>query len=241
LWPRQDWLIVRFLRCCIGHSVHGISSGSTPLDILALHPEEHNVYIKVQTSLAEPPVQQAAIDQVQRSAPRLRARNIRRGSLAASGLAALTLVLAACGGGTSAYGAGGYGAPSATPSAAAGTVATVDLRTVNLGQILVDAQGRTLYLFEADKGGKSNCDGPCATAWPPLLSTGAPQAAMGASASLIGTTTRGDGTTQVTYAGHPLYYFVGDKAPGDTTGQDIDQFGAKWYVLAKDGKKIDND
>jgi len=107
-------------------------------------------------------------------------------------------------------------------------------------RILVDSQGRTLYLFEADKGGKSNCDGPCATAWPPLLSTGAPQAAMGASAGLIGTTTRGDGTTQVTYAGHPLYYFVGDKAPGDTTGQDIDQFGAKWYVLAKDGKKIDN-
>jgi predicted lipoprotein with Yx(FWY)xxD motif len=241
LWPRQDWLIVRFLRCCIGHSVQGISSGSTPLDILALHPEEHNVYTKVQTSLVESPVQQPASDQGQPAAPRLRARNIRRGSLAASGLAALTLVLAACGGGTSAYGAGGYGAPSATPSTAAGTAATVDLRTVSLGQILVDAQGRTLYLFEADKGGKSNCDGPCATAWPPLLSTGAPQAAMGASASLIGTTTRGDGTTQVTYAGHPLYYFVGDKAPGDTTGQDIDQFGAKWYVLAKDGKKIDND
>jgi predicted lipoprotein with Yx(FWY)xxD motif len=221
--------------------VQGISSGSTPLDILALHPEEHNVYTKVQTSLVESPVQQPASDQGQPAAPRLRARNIRRGSLAASGLAALTLVLAACGGGTSAYGAGGYGAPSATPSTATETAATVDLRTVSLGQILVDAQGRTLYLFEADKGGKSNCDGPCATAWPPLLSTGAPQAAMGASASLIGTTTRGDGTTQVTYAGHPLYYFVGDKAPGDTTGQDIDQFGAKWYVLAKDGKKIDND
>jgi predicted lipoprotein with Yx(FWY)xxD motif len=128
---------------------------------LALHPEEHNVYTKVQTSLAEPPVQQLAIDQAQHSAPRLRARNIRRGSLAASGLAALTLVLAACGGGTSAYGAGGgYGAPSTAPSTAAGTAATVDLRTVNLGQILVDSQGRTLYLFEADKGGKSNCEGP---------------------------------------------------------------------------------
>ena len=200
------------------------------------------MYTKVQTSLAEPPGQRPAIDQPPHSAPQLRARNIRRGSLAASGLAALTLVLAACGGGASAYGAGGgYGAPSTAPSTAAATSATVDLRTVNLGQILVDSQGRTLYLFEADKGAKSNCEGPCATAWPPLLSTGAPQAAMGASASLIGTTTRGDGTTQVTYAGHPLYYFVGDKAPGDTTGQDIDQFGAKWYVLAKDGKKIDND
>ena len=199
------------------------------------------MYAKAPTSVVELPVQQSAIDQAQHSALRPGARNIRRGSLAASGLAALTLVLAACGGGTSAYGAGGYGAPSATPSAAAGTTATVDLRTVSLGQILVDAQGRTLYLFEADKGGKSNCEGPCATAWPPLLSTGAPRADTGASASLLGTTARGDGTTQVTYAGHPLYYYVGDKAPGDTTGQDIDQFGAKWYVLAKDGKKIDND
>jgi predicted lipoprotein with Yx(FWY)xxD motif len=106
---------------------------------------------------------------------------------------------------------------------------------------LVGAQGRTLYLFEADKNGKSNCDGPCAATWPPYLSTGTPQAAKGATANLVGTTKRADGTTQVTYAGHPLYYFVGDKATGDTTGQDIDQFGAKWYVLAKNGNKIDND
>ncbi|MFZ1114278.1 MAG: hypothetical protein WAN44_00440, partial [Propionibacteriaceae bacterium] len=91
--------------------MQGISSGGTPLDILALHPEEHNVYTKVQTSLVESPVQQPASDQAQPPAPGLGARNIRRGSLAASGLAALTLVLAACGGGTSAYGAGGYGAP----------------------------------------------------------------------------------------------------------------------------------
>ena len=172
------------------------------------------------------------------------ARNVRRGSFAAAGLASLTLVLAACGGGTSAYGAGGsggYGAPAATPSAAVGTAATVDLHGSSLGQILVDAQGRTLYLFEADKNGKSNCDGPCAAAWPPYLSTGTPHAAMGATANLVGTTARADGTTQVNYAGHPLYYYVGDKAPGDTTGQDIDQFGAKLYVLAKDGNKIDND
>jgi predicted lipoprotein with Yx(FWY)xxD motif len=176
--------------------------------------------------------------------PTRSARNVRRGSFAAAGLASLTLVLAACGGGTSAYGAGGsggYGAPPATPSAAAGTAATVDLHGSSLGQILVDAQGRTLYLFEADKSGKSNCDGPCAAAWPPYVSTGTPHAAAGTSAALIGTTARADGTTQVTYAGHPLYYYAGDRTPGDTTGQDIDQFGAKWYVLAKDGNKIDND
>ena len=169
------------------------------------------------------------------------ARHLRRGGASAAGLAALTLVLAACGaGGSSAYGAGGYGAAPATPSAA-GTAASVDLRNSSLGQIVVDAQGKTLYLFEADKGGKSACDGPCATAWPPYLSNGAPQAGTGASGGLIGTTARGDGTSQVTYGGHPLYYFVGDKAPGDLTGQGIDQFGAKWYVLNKAGNKIDND
>ncbi len=169
------------------------------------------------------------------------ARQLRRGAASAAGLAAFTLVLAACGAsGSSAYGAGGYGAAPAGPSPAA-AAATVDLHDSSLGQIIVDNQGKTLYLFEADKGGKSACDGPCATAWPPYLSNGAPQAAMGASGGLVGTTTRGDGTTQVTYGGHPLNYFVGDKAPGDVTGQDIDQFGAKWYVLDKAGKKIDND
>jgi predicted lipoprotein with Yx(FWY)xxD motif len=169
------------------------------------------------------------------------ARNLQRGTASAAGLAALTLVLAACGAsGSSAHGAGGYGAAPTTPSAA-GTAATVDLHNSSLGSILVDAQGKTLYLFEADKNGKSACSGPCATTWPPLLSNGAPQAAMGASASLIGTTARGDGGSQVTYAGHPLYYFVGDKAAGDVTGEGIDQFGAKWYVVGKDGKKIDND
>jgi predicted lipoprotein with Yx(FWY)xxD motif len=169
-------------------------------------------------------------------------RHLRRGLTSAASLAAFTLALAACGaGGSSAYGAGGgYGAAPATPSAV-GTAATVDLRASSLGQIVVDAQGRTLYLFEADKGGKSACDGPCATAWPPYLSNGAPQAGTGASGGLISTTVRGNGTTQVTYGGHPLYYFVGDKAPGDVTGQDIDQFGAKWYVLDKAGAKIDND
>ena len=106
---------------------------------------------------------------------------------------------------------------------------------------MVDSQGRTLYLFEADKGGKSSCDGACAAAWPPLLTNGAPQADLGASVTLVGTTVRGDGTTQVTYGSNPLYYFVGDKAPGDVTGQDIDQFGAKWYVVGKDGKKIGTD
>jgi len=174
------------------------------------------------------------------------ARNLQRGTASAAGLAALSLVLAACGASGSSASGGGYGAAPAKPSAAAtpsaaGMAATVDLHKSSLGTILVDAQGKTLYLFEADKNGKSACSGPCATAWPPLLSNGAPQAAMGATASLIGTTARGDGGRQVTYAGHPLYYFAGDKASGDVTGEGINGFGAKWYVVGKDGKKIDND
>src|SRR4029453_14067286 len=104
------------------------------------------------------------------------ARHLRRGAASAAGLAALTLVLAACGtGGSSAYGAGGYGAAPAPPSAV-GTAATVDLRDSSLGQIVVDAQGRTLYLFEADKGGKSACDGACATVWGPRPPTPPPPA-----------------------------------------------------------------
>ena len=229
MWPRQDWLIVRFLRCCIGHSVQGISSGSTPLDILAPAPRGAQRLHQGPTSLIEPPVQQPASDQGQPAAPRLQARNIRRGSLAASGLAALTLVLAACGGGTSAYGAGGYGAPSATPSTAAETAATVDLRTVSLGQILVDAKGRTLYLFEADKGGKSNCEGPCATAW---RCAPAEHRRTASRHGCIRQPHWHHNARRWQYPGDlrqsSALLLLGDKAPGDTTGQDIDQFGAKW-------------
>jgi predicted lipoprotein with Yx(FWY)xxD motif len=167
-------------------------------------------------------------------------RRLRYRGAPAAGLAALTLILAACGaGGSSAYG-GGYGAAPVTPSAA-GTAATVDLHDSSLGKIVVDAQGRTLYLFEGDKGGKPTCDGPCAAVWPPYVGSGTPQPGTGASGALIGTTSRADGGIQVTYGGHPLYYYVGDKASGDVGGQDLDQFGAKWYVLDKAGKKIDND
>ena len=115
--------------------------------------------------------------------------------------------------------------------------AVVDLRGSNLGQILVDGQGRTLYRFEADTAGKSNCQGPCASAWPPYLSGGAPTAGTGVTAGQLGTIP-GDGRTQVTYHGHPLYYYAGDSEPGDTTGQGLNQFGAKWYVVAPRGDKI---
>jgi len=156
------------------------------------------------------------------------------------------LLTAACGsgGGKPAAASGtapSYGASSgqAAPSSP-GTGAVVDVGSSPLGQLLVDGAGRTLYLFEADKGTSSVCDGPCAQAWPPLLTTGAPTAGTGATTADLGTTTRKDGTTEVTYHGHPLYYYVGDSKTGDTTGQGLNQFGAKWYVLAPSGDKIDN-
>ena len=118
--------------------------------------------------------------------------------------------------------------------------AALDVQSSRFGQILVDGQGRALYLFAADKTKDSTCYDACATAWPPMLADkGATIDAMhGATASLSGTTTRKDGTVQVTYNGHPLYYFAGDTKPGDTTGQNINQFGAEWYVLTSSGAEI---
>ena len=160
----------------------------------------------------------------------------------AAALAALALVAAACsGGGGSSSGGGLYGAGPATSSAAASpAAAVVGLRGSMLGQILVDGQGRTLYLFEADKAGKSNCQGTCTSAWPPYLSSGTPRPGTGVVGALLGTSTRSDGDgTQVTYHGHPLYYYAGDGEAGDTAGQGLDQFGARWFVLAANGNKID--
>jgi predicted lipoprotein with Yx(FWY)xxD motif len=159
-----------------------------------------------------------------------------------AGLAALALVAAACAdGGSSSSGAGSYGA-GPTTSSGSPSAAIVDLRGSKLGQILVDGQGRTLYLFEADKAGKSSCNGACASAWPPYVSNGAPHARTGVTGALLGTSIRGDGGgTQVTYHGHPLYYYAGDDRPGDTVGQGLNQFGAKWYVVAPSGTKIDTD
>ncbi len=135
--------------------------------------------------------------------------------------------------------AGSSSATAATHSSA-GTV-TVRTATSSLGRILVDAQGRTLYLFEKDKAGRSACAGSCATYWPPLLVKGKPAGVGGAKQSLLGSARRADGTTQVTYAGHPLYRFVLDTGPGRTKGQDLHDFGAAWYVVSPAGKKIEKD
>ncbi len=118
--------------------------------------------------------------------------------------------------------------------------AAVDVATSKYGQILVDGQGRALYLFAADKTSASTCYDACATAWPPFLGDkGARVDAMhAATATLTGTTTRKDGSEQVTYNGHPLYYYEGDKDPGVVKCQGVDNFGGKWWVVDAQGNAI---
>jgi predicted lipoprotein with Yx(FWY)xxD motif len=166
----------------------------------------------------------------------------------AGGLMTAALSLAACDSATP-YTAGTSPSPSGAPPASpvAGspsplpTSSGTSIKAANsrLGEILVDANGITVYLFLADSGTTSNCNSSgCVQNWPPVLTMGAPQAGSGVSASLLGTTKRKDGTTEVTYAGHPLYYFIADKQPGQVTGQGIDAFGAPWYVVSPSGKQI---
>jgi predicted lipoprotein with Yx(FWY)xxD motif len=95
-----------------------------------------------------------------------------------------------------------------------------------------------VYLWAADSGGKSSCMGACAKAWPPVTTKGKPTAGPGVNAADLGTTTRSDGTQEVTYKGHPLYYFVFDKSKGDTNGQGSKNFGALWWLVAPSGDPI---
>jgi predicted lipoprotein with Yx(FWY)xxD motif len=127
--------------------------------------------------------------------------------------------------------------PSVTPAKPT-RVRTVDVAASELGNVLVDSQGRTLYLFQADVGDKSACSGACAAAWPPLLAHSKPTVGNSVNARLIGTTKRSDGTQQVTYNGHPLYLYIQDQKPGDVTGQGVVAFGAPWYVVSPAGKQV---
>jgi predicted lipoprotein with Yx(FWY)xxD motif len=122
----------------------------------------------------------------------------------------------------------------ATPAAASSAgAAVVDVsQNATLGSFLVDSKGMTLYLFTKDTPNTSNCYSSCAAIWPPLLTSGSPVAGAGVTASLLGTTTRTDGTTQVTYNGWPLYYFASDKAAGDTTGENVQ---GVWFVITPAG------
>jgi predicted lipoprotein with Yx(FWY)xxD motif len=170
-------------------------------------------------------------------------------AIAALALIAL-LAIAGCGGSSDSSGSGSGGAygsggestnkPASSESSGGGTVAVITAASVpKLGRVLVDSKGFTLYDFHKDKGGKPACYGGCAQVWPPLTTSGEPQAGEGATASKLGTVKRSDGTTQVTYAGHPLYTYEADKKPGEAKGNDIDSFGAEWYALESSGEEAE--
>ena len=150
-----------------------------------------------------------------------------RRSLLLLGALALT-ALAGCGGKTS----------HVLPTTSDGRPASVGVTSTNLGDVLVDRQGRTLYLFERDSGPTSACTGACAVNWPPLRARGAPLVGSGAKSSDIGRTARPDGISQLTYNGHPLYTFVNDKKPGDTNGEGINAFGGSWFAVSPAGAKV---
>ena len=134
--------------------------------------------------------------------------------------------------------AAGVAAAAAVTHQSAGSSGTVNLRSTKLGKVLAAKSGMTLYLFKADKSGRSACYGKCATFWPPLLATAKPTAGTGVKAGLLGTTKRKDGTKQVTYAGHPLYRFKLDKRAGQVNGEGQDFFGGKWYGVNAAGKAV---
>ncbi len=156
----------------------------------------------------------------------------RRLTLIASAAAVLlaTLALAGCGGGSS--------TAQAAPKTANGQSATVGVANTGLGSVLVNSAGMTLYMFGKDTGNQSTCTAACAQNWPPLLDNGTPTVGSGATASMLGTTTRSDGGRQVTYNGHPLYLFAGDKKPGDTNGQGLTAFGGSWFALSAAGNQV---
>jgi predicted lipoprotein with Yx(FWY)xxD motif len=158
--------------------------------------------------------------------------------------AVLAIVVAGCGGDDSSSTGGVYGgkggAATTEPAATAPSEgsATVTVAMVpELGKVIVDSDGFTLYDFHKDKGTTSSCYGGCASVWPPLTTGSAPKAGGGVSASKLGMTKRKDGTTQVTFAGHPLYTYVEDSKPGEANGNDVDLFGAEWYALTPSGKE----
>jgi predicted lipoprotein with Yx(FWY)xxD motif len=147
----------------------------------------------------------------------------------------IAVAMSACG----SSGSGNTGSTTtAAPKTADGQAATIGVANSDLGKILVDAQGRTLYLFKKDSGTKSACFGACASEWPPLRDAAKPTVAGGLQASMVATTKRSDGKPEVTYNGHPLYLFTADSKPGDTNGQGVNAFGGLWFALSPAGAQV---
>jgi predicted lipoprotein with Yx(FWY)xxD motif len=160
------------------------------------------------------------------------------GESASGGSAENTSSAAASGGG--AYGGGGESSSttaSETSAEGGGTTFVSTGKAGDLGQVIVDSEGMTLYDFHKDKGTTSSCYGQCEKYWPPMTTSGEAKAKGGAQASMLGTSERKDGTMQVTYNGHPLYTFAEDKKPGEANGNDFKAFGAQWYALMPNGEE----
>lgn len=144
---------------------------------------------------------------------------------------AAALAIAGCGG----YGAGASSTPAARPAASA---ARLGINHAGPHSYLTAGSGRAIYLFQRDRTSASTCYSACASIWPPVTTSAQPQAAPGVRGSELGTSRRTDAMTQVTYAGRPLYYYAGDSGPGQVTGQGLNQFGGRWYLLAPAGTVI---
>jgi predicted lipoprotein with Yx(FWY)xxD motif len=139
---------------------------------------------------------------------------------------------------SSAPAAGSSSAAGSAPASASTAGTVIKTAAGSTGAFLTDKSGRAVYLWVKDGKNMSACSGACAGAWPPVTATGSVTASGSAKASDISTITRSDGTKQVTYDGHPLYYFAGDSSAGQTTGQGSDGFGAKWWLVAPTGAQI---
>lgn len=150
------------------------------------------------------------------------------------------LLLAACGGSSQHSGSTAASAsPAASkPASASPTALTIGTASGSVGTYLTGASGRALYLWIADKQGRSVCSGSCAQYWPPLTAGSTPKVANGVTAAHITLITRSDGSKQVAYNGHPLYYFIADTSRGMTTGEGNDGFGAKWWLVSPAGNQI---
>ncbi|HEX8854204.1 MAG TPA: hypothetical protein VF752_01285 [Thermoleophilaceae bacterium] len=157
--------------------------------------------------------------------------------VAGAALIPLTALAAGCGSSGSSTAATRGAAPSPAHASSA-RAATLRVANSRLGKILVDSQGRTLYLFKKDSLNKSACSGQCVTFWQPLRTSGKPVASSGVTASLLGTIKRSDGKSQVTYNGHPLYTFAMDHKAGDTNGEGVTAFNARWFAVSRSGKQV---
>jgi predicted lipoprotein with Yx(FWY)xxD motif len=147
---------------------------------------------------------------------------------------AVLLLVAACGSGSR---------PGASSSTAAGSGASSSRVLIGTargphGTYLTGASGRALYMWVGDSNQASSCSGDCAAMWPPVIATARPAPASGVSAARLSTILRSDGSEQVSYRGHPLYYYAADAGPGTTRGEGSDSFGARWWLVAPSGAAI---